>query len=165
MPRKRFSYNEDTLIDILQRSKDRDFTYQTRNNPEYGAASDPEEQKHLDEGWRIANILFHLDFAEGMGLMKLIHQGTREKPSAKDINGNPIQVSTYRMTYRGIRYLQSSKLRRWVVRNSYEITPWMAAFAIFLALFSLAVSMYCRDNQFPPLDAGTATSQIAYKAM
>lgn len=164
MPRKQFSYDESTLIGILQQSRDRDFTYQTCNNPTYGEALDPEEQRRLNKGWRIANILFHLDFAEGMGLMKLIHQGTREKPSGKDISGNPFQMSTYRMTYRGIRYLQSSRLRRWVVRNSYEITPWMAAFAIFLAFFSLAVSVYGLNTQFPPLDADTATSQITYKA-
>jgi len=137
-----FDYEEDTLIHILKSSMDGHFRYQIKNNPRFGEHVDPDEQKRLDEGRNIAIKLLHLDFAEDIGLMKSIAHSTELNPLVRDINGAPVCVSTYRMTYRGIRYLQSPKWWRWLVRNFHEINPLIAIFGVFIAWLSLLISIW-----------------------
>ena len=138
----RFEYDENTLIEILEGSMKRAFRYQIKNNPRYGVHVDPAERERLDEGWKIANKLLHLDFAEDMGLMKSVAHSTKQNPLAFDINGEPICVSTYRMTVRGIRYLRYPKWRRWLAKNFHEINPLIAIIGLFIAWFSLLVSIW-----------------------
>ncbi|MYA60293.1 MAG: hypothetical protein F4X40_07040 [Chloroflexi bacterium] len=139
----RFEYNEDTLVKILKTSQKRPFlTYQISNNPTVGESIDPEEQKILDQGRRTANDLLHLDIAEGMGLMKLVAHSTERTPLAHDINGRPIRVSTYRITFRGLRYLKYPKLYRGLLRNFHEIKPLIAIFGILIAWLSLLISIW-----------------------
>ena len=138
----RFPYDEATLIHILQWSMDHWLTFQISNDPRFGESVDPERQKRLDEGREVANKLLHLDIAEGMGLMKAIGHSTKRNPTVKDINDEPVCVSTYRITYRGMRYLQSPVWLRWIVRNSHEITPVMAIFGFVVAYLSLALPLW-----------------------
>lgn len=134
-----FEYDENTLVAILDSCMRNAFRYQMKNNPAIGKSADPDEQVRLDEGRTIANKLFHLDFAEDMGLMKPIAHSTKRNPLVHDISGNPVSVSTYRITYRGIRYLQSPKWRRWLLKSFHGISL-HALSTVLIACLSLSIS-------------------------
>ena len=139
-----FEYDEDTLIKILTSSSDNHFSFQITNKFTLGVSRDPKEQKDLDEGRKLANLLFHLSFAEDMGLMKLVVESTEKNPVVHDLNGEPICISRYQMTYRGMRYLKYSKCQRWLVRNYHEFMPIVAISGISIAWLSLLISIWIR---------------------
>ena len=139
-----FEYDEDTLIEILTSSLSNHFSFQNTNKYTFGVSRDPNEQKDLDEGRRIANMLFHLSFAEDMGLMKLVVESTEKNPVVHDRDGNPVCISRYQITYRGVRYLRYSKYQRWLVRNYHEFMPIVAILGISIAWLSLLISIWIR---------------------
>ena len=143
MPNLDFEYNEATLIKILKTSEKNPFlTYQINNNTTVGVSIDPEKQKMYDEGRKKANVLLHLDIAEGMGLMKLVAHSTERNPLAHDISGHPICVSTYRITFRGLRYLKYVKWYRWILRNFHEFIPAIAMSGFLIAFATLLISIW-----------------------
>lgn len=125
----KFRYDERILIDILTICAN-EFRYQTSIKYEkYGCDKNPERQKELNRNAEKLNRIYHLDFAEDLGLMKLINLDKNTK------------MALYRMTYRGIRYLGYCKFMRCIIRNYYGNGPLFATIGIVIAWLTLIIAL------------------------
>ena len=141
---EKFQYNEDLLIEMLNEClKDGLLFYQTSTmeGRPIGESADPAKQQELDMNWEHFVRLSHLLFAGDMGLMELDHVGTKEKPSSRDINGKPLYLIRWRLTYRGMRYLEHGKFYRWLLRHHHEHRPLLATLRFIVALVAFLVAL------------------------
>ena len=141
---QKFQYKEDLLVELLNECLESGLlSYQTATmeGRPIGEAADPAKQAKLDKNWEHFVRLSHLSFAGDMGLLELEHVGTKEKPSARDINGEPLYLIRWRLTYRGKRYLEHGKLYRWLLRHHHEHRPLLATFRLLVALVAFLVAL------------------------